>query len=57
MSNSNPLAGRTLVVLTMKFTTRDAFNDLEKLLGVFLIVRTINDRFKLPNIPLYTNFQ
>jgi len=38
MSNSNPLAGRTLVVLTMKFTTRAAFNELEKLLGVFLIV-------------------
>jgi len=57
MSNSNPLAGCTLVVLTMKFTTRAAFNELEKLLGVFLIVRTINDPFKLPNIPFVTNFQ
>jgi hypothetical protein len=57
MSKSNPLAGSTLVVLTMKFTTRATFNELEKLLGVFLIVRTINDRFKLPKIPFYTNFQ
>jgi len=56
MSNSNPLAGRTLLVLTMKFTTRAAFKELEKLFGVFLIVRTIKDWHKLPNIPLYTNF-
>jgi len=29
-----------------------AFYELEKLLGVFLIVRTIKDQFKLPNIPV-----
>jgi len=51
MSNSNTLAGHTLIVLTMKFTTRTAFNELDKLLGVFLILRTIKDQFKLPNVP------
>jgi len=51
MSNSNPLAGHTLIVLTVKFTTLAEFNELEKLLGVFLIVRTIKGQFKLPNTP------
>jgi len=41
MSNSNPQAGRTLVALTMKYTTRAAFCEVLKLLRVFLIVRTI----------------
>jgi hypothetical protein len=57
MSNSDPLAGCTLVVLTMKYTTRAAFNELDKFLGVFLIVRPMKDQFRLPNIPFYTNFQ
>ncbi len=56
MSNSNPPAGRTLVVLTMKYTKQAAFIELDKFLGVFLIVRTIKDQFRLPNIPFIPTF-
>ena len=53
MSTSNPLAGRTSVVLTVKYTMRAAFKKLDKLLLVFLIVRTIKDQFKLSKNFLY----
>jgi len=35
MSNSNPLAGQELVVLTKKYTMRAAFNELKTLSGCF----------------------
>jgi hypothetical protein len=53
MTNSNPLAGLSSVVLTMKYTMRAALNKLDKLLLVFLIVITIEDQFKLPNKKLF----
>ncbi len=53
MSNSNQLADRTFVVLTMKYTTQAALNELLELLGVFLIVITIKDQFKMPNIVIF----
>jgi hypothetical protein len=54
MSNSNQLA--VLVVLTMKYTTRTASNEQLELLGVFLLLITIKNQFKMPNIVIYTNF-
>ncbi len=48
MSSSNPLMGRTLVVLTKKYTTQATFNELEAL-RVFLTVRTIKKELELSN--------
>ncbi len=56
MSKSNPLVGRTLVVLSKRYTMWAAFYALDKLLRLFLIVRNMNDQIRMPDIPCFTNF-